>query len=68
MTLFNIIARLLKGFFTVLSQATQKAALALKSGRILTPSHDSLCGVNLQPRETYVITGKNKLLFLLLFL
>ncbi|XP_049866194.1 tissue inhibitor of metalloproteinase [Pectinophora gossypiella] len=38
-------------------KATPKAAVALKSGRILTPSQDSLCGVNLQPRETYVITG-----------
>ncbi|CAF4779580.1 unnamed protein product [Pieris macdunnoughi] len=39
-------------------KATPKAALALKSGRILTPSQDSLCGVSLQPRETYVITGR----------
>lgn len=38
-------------------KATQKAALALKSGRLLTPSYDSMCGVSLQPRETYVITG-----------
>lgn len=38
-------------------KATPKAALALKSGRLLTPSEDSLCGVSLQPRETYVITG-----------
>ncbi|KAG6446463.1 tissue inhibitor of metalloproteinase [Manduca sexta] len=38
-------------------KATPKAALALKSGRLLTPSQDSLCGVSLQPRETYVITG-----------
>ncbi|KAJ2947029.1 hypothetical protein O0L34_g16374 [Tuta absoluta] len=38
-------------------KATPKAAVALKSGRILTPSQDSLCGVNLRPRETYVITG-----------
>lgn len=38
-------------------QATPKAEVALKSGRLLTPSQDSLCGVKLQPRETYVITG-----------
>lgn len=39
-------------------KATPKAEVALKSGRLLTPSQDSLCGVQLQPRETYVITGR----------
>ncbi|CAG5040235.1 unnamed protein product [Parnassius apollo] len=39
-------------------KATPKAAVALKSGRILTPPQESLCGVSLQPRETYVITGQ----------
>ncbi|XP_045765181.1 tissue inhibitor of metalloproteinase isoform X1 [Maniola jurtina] len=39
-------------------KATPKAAVALKAGRLLTPSLDSLCGVTLQPRETYVITGR----------
>ncbi|XP_050669530.1 tissue inhibitor of metalloproteinase [Leptidea sinapis] len=39
-------------------KATPKATLALKSGRILTPSQESLCGITLQPRETYVITGR----------
>lgn len=38
-------------------QATPKAVVALKSGRILSPLYDSMCGVSLQPRETYVITG-----------
>ncbi|XP_063532332.1 tissue inhibitor of metalloproteinase [Cydia strobilella] len=38
-------------------KATQKAQVALKSGRILTPTQDGLCGVTLKPRETYVITG-----------
>lgn len=39
-------------------KATAKAEVALKSGRLLTPSQGSLCGVTLQPRETYVITGR----------
>ncbi|CAB3221480.1 unnamed protein product [Arctia plantaginis] len=39
-------------------KATPKAEVALKSGRLLTPSQESLCGVKLQPRETYVITGR----------
>lgn len=38
-------------------QSTPKAAVALKSGRILTPSEESMCGITLKPRETYVITG-----------
>lgn len=46
---------------TLLLKATPKAALALKSGRILTPSQDSLCGMALQPRETYVITGNYRI-------
>ncbi|CAG9115359.1 hypothetical protein JYU34_016479 [Plutella xylostella] len=38
-------------------KSSPKAAVALKSSRILTPSQDSFCGVTLRPRETYVITG-----------
>ncbi|KAI8428935.1 hypothetical protein MSG28_007553 [Choristoneura fumiferana] len=39
-------------------KATPKAVVALKSGRILSPLYDSMCGITLQPRETYVITGR----------
>ncbi|CAG9785037.1 unnamed protein product [Diatraea saccharalis] len=39
-------------------KASPKAEVALKSGRLLTPSAESLCGVTLKPRETYVITGR----------
>ncbi|CAH0627082.1 unnamed protein product [Chrysodeixis includens] len=39
-------------------KATPKAKVALQSGRLLSPSQESLCGVSLQPRETYVITGR----------
>ncbi|KAJ0179861.1 hypothetical protein K1T71_004452 [Dendrolimus kikuchii] len=39
-------------------KATPKAAVALRSNRLLTPAYDSMCGVNLLPRETYVITGQ----------
>lgn len=39
-------------------KATDKAVAALRSGRLFTPPHESLCGVSLQPRETYVITGQ----------
>lgn len=53
----------------VFLQATPKAKVALQSGRLLTPSQDSLCGVSLQPRETYVITGEYPLYdkFLMVF-
>lgn len=39
-------------------KATPKASLALRSNRLITPALDSVCRVNLQPRETYVITGQ----------
>ncbi|XP_053603069.1 tissue inhibitor of metalloproteinase isoform X2 [Plodia interpunctella] len=38
-------------------KATPKARLALRSGRLLTASQESMCGLELQPRETYLITG-----------
>ncbi|XP_068630534.1 tissue inhibitor of metalloproteinase [Battus philenor] len=39
-------------------KTTPKAAKVLESGRLVTPSMESLCNVNLEPRETYVITGQ----------
>lgn len=38
-------------------QATPKARAVLQVGRILTPTYDSMCGIQLQPKETYVLTG-----------
>lgn len=38
-------------------KATSKAVVVLRSGRLFTASQESMCGVHLQPRETYVITG-----------
>ncbi|KOB67491.1 putative metalloproteinase inhibitor 3, partial [Operophtera brumata] len=35
-------------------KSTPKATVALKSGRILTPAEESMCGITLRPRETYV--------------
>ncbi|KAJ4439664.1 hypothetical protein ANN_07792, partial [Periplaneta americana] len=37
---------------------SEKASILLKSGRILTAGSSSLCGVNLTPEKTYLITGK----------
>jgi len=38
-------------------KSTAKATVALKSGRIFTPMEESMCGITLKPRETYVIAG-----------
>ncbi|XP_018563421.1 tissue inhibitor of metalloproteinase [Anoplophora glabripennis] len=37
---------------------TEKGEVALKSGRIITPLYDSMCGVELQPGKLYVLSGR----------
>ncbi|KAJ9601770.1 hypothetical protein L9F63_000062, partial [Diploptera punctata] len=37
---------------------TEKANVVLKSGRLITGSYSSMCGVDLKPEQTYLITGK----------
>lgn len=37
---------------------SDKATIALKSGRLQTASYSSMCGVDLLPEETYLITGR----------
>jgi metalloproteinase inhibitor 3 len=37
---------------------SEKASVVLKAGRLLTGGSSSLCGVDLQPEETYLITGR----------
>ena len=39
-------------------QMSDKANLALKSGRLLTGPYSAMCGVDLLPEETYLITGR----------
>ncbi|XP_026328295.1 tissue inhibitor of metalloproteinase [Hyposmocoma kahamanoa] len=39
-------------------KATPKARAVLQNGRILTPIYDSQCGIQLQPKDTYVLTGR----------
>jgi len=36
----------------------QKARILLKEGRLVTAGSSSMCGVDLRPEETYLITGK----------
>nr|CAD7462910.1 unnamed protein product [Timema tahoe] len=43
--------------FIVLTNATQKAAILLKSGRLVTSGMSSMCGVDLRLEETYLIAG-----------
>jgi hypothetical protein len=40
------------------SQMTQKARIFLKEGRLVTAGSSSMCGVDLKPEETYLISGK----------
>lgn len=37
---------------------TEKAEVALKSGRIETPAYSAICGTYLEPGKLYVIMGK----------
>lgn len=37
---------------------SEKAYVALKSGRIITPRYDSMCGLQLEVGKLYVISGK----------
>ncbi|XP_023727708.1 tissue inhibitor of metalloproteinase isoform X1 [Cryptotermes secundus] len=37
---------------------SEKASVLLKSGRLVTAGTSSMCGVDLRPEETYLITGK----------
>jgi hypothetical protein len=37
---------------------SEKASVLLKSGRLVTAGSSSMCGVDLRPEETYLITGK----------
>lgn len=37
---------------------TEKAEVALKSGRLLTPVYDAACGIQLQPGKLYVLSGR----------
>ncbi|PSN36520.1 hypothetical protein C0J52_25428 [Blattella germanica] len=37
---------------------TEKARVVLKSGRLLTSAQSSMCGINLNVEETYLITGR----------
>ncbi|GFG34319.1 hypothetical protein Cfor_08945 [Coptotermes formosanus] len=37
---------------------TQKARIVLKEGRLVTSGSSSMCGVDLRPEETYLVTGR----------
>jgi hypothetical protein len=37
---------------------SEKASVLLKSGRLVTAGTTSMCGVDLKPEETYLITGR----------
>jgi hypothetical protein len=37
---------------------SEKASVLLKSGRLVTAGSSSMWGVDLNPEETYLITGK----------
>ncbi|XP_056635261.1 tissue inhibitor of metalloproteinase [Diorhabda carinulata] len=39
-------------------KTSEKAIIALKSGKLMTAAQDSLCGVNLDIGKTYVLSGR----------
>ncbi|XP_026476558.1 tissue inhibitor of metalloproteinase-like [Ctenocephalides felis] len=70
---YVIVARVMKRHFThsndqvvyklqILQEykMSEKAPHYLKSGRLVSSSSDSMCGVQLQVGETYVIMGRNR--------